>query len=60
MINQYFPSWAQLPNPGDIRELADRRGKVQHLARVSSTDPGTRQAKMEILRLDRSGKEKRK
>lgn len=61
MINQYYPKYVTLPQPGDIREIADKRtGKVQCLGRVQRVNKTTRQAEIEMVHLDHNGKEVRK
>jgi len=57
-MNQYYNKWVKLPAPGDVRELVDRTGKVRRLARVKSIDRATRQAELEVIRLDRNGRER--
>ena len=60
-INQYYPSWQALPEPGEIRELVDRRsGKVSKLARVQNVNPHSRTASLELVNLDRNGRERTK
>ena len=56
----YRPTWLDLPKPGDIKELVNREGKVQALGRVTHTDPATRNYEIEILDLDKSGRERTK
>jgi hypothetical protein len=61
MINQYYPKRIQLPQPGEIREITDRRtGKVQHLGRVTRINSHNRMAEIELLDLDRNGRERTK
>ena len=57
-INRYRPTWAPMPKVDDVRELIDRTGKVQKLARVKSVDTATRQVRMDILDLDDQGRER--
>lgn len=59
MINQYYPKSVKLPTPGDIREIADRRtGRVKWLGRVSRINSHNRTAEIELLDLDRRGRER--
>jgi len=55
MINQYILTWYDLPAIGEIRELVDRDGKVQQLAKVVGVDSTTRRATLEIMELDNNG-----
>ena len=60
MINQYYPKSVRLPAPGEIREITDRRtGKVQHLGRVTRINSHNRKAEIELLDLDRNGRERK-
>jgi hypothetical protein len=59
-MKQYYHRHIQLPAPGQIRELEDRTGKVRKLARVTSIDRATRQAELELISLDRRGRERTK
>ena len=61
MINQYYNRHVRLPSPGEIREITDRRtGKVKWLGRVNRVNSHNRIAEIEILHLDKNGKERTK
>ena len=60
MIKQYYHRGVTLPQLGEIRELVDKRGQVQHLGRVKRVDPAARQADIEIMELDRNGRERKR
>jgi len=61
MFNQYYHRNVKLPAPGEIREITDKRtGKVQHLGRVSRVNSHNRMAEIEIITLDRHGRERGK
>ena len=61
MINQYYPKSERLPAPGDIREITDRRtGKVQKLGRVTRINTMGRIAEIQLMDLDRHGRERTK
>lgn len=60
-MKQYYHRHIQLPQPGDIREIADKRtGKVLKLGRVTRINSQSRTAEIELLDLDRQGRERTK
>lgn len=60
-IRQYYHRGLSLPAPGDVREITDRRtGMVCKLGRVTRINSHDRMAEIEIIKLDRNGKEVRK
>mgnify|MGYP001091482078 CR=1 FL=1 len=60
MINQYYHRRARLPQPGEVREITDKRtGKVKWLGRVSRVNSHNRTAEIEIMDLDHKGRERK-
>lgn len=56
LIEQYYPTWLELPERGDQVELRNRNAVV-YIGRVVSVDTEKRKALITILDLDDNGKE---
>lgn len=55
-MKQYIPRWVKMPEPGEIRELKNRRGKLVALGVVYGILPKERAVLIKAVKLDDKGR----